>query len=110
MKAEKVVYPLGCVWRMTVWSGTVEPGAARHVLGCAAAAMSPRHEGQGRQSKSEVTPALPRFLPLTFPKSGPGLMPLPALVCAAPVTVPVLCCECSRSSLQSVPSATLPGS
>ena len=63
MKAEKVVYPLGCVWTMTVWSGTLEPGSAK--TRAAAAVMSPRYEGQGRQTffqglcKSDGTPVLP---------------------------------------------------
>ena len=63
MKAEKVVYPLGCVWTMTVWSGTLEPGSTQ--TRAVAAVMSPRYEGQGRQTffrsrrKSEGTPVLP---------------------------------------------------
>ena len=66
MKAEKVVYPLGCVWIMTVWSGALEPGSAQ--TRAVAAVMAPRYEGQGRQtffwsrSRSEVTPGLPFFL------------------------------------------------
>ena len=72
MKAEKVVYPPGCVWTMTVWSGTLEPGSAQ--TRAVAAVMSPRYEGQGRQtffrSKCEVTPVLPFLLfPDFFPFS-----------------------------------------